>query len=734
MKSILVSQYFGLLIVLLIIVSIAQTHNLVLSTFSDAIDEGKGIRDMEMNSLGNIYASGTNPMAADFFVSPNGNDGWSGRLPEPRENDGPFATVKRAQEAVRALLKTQQERQPIRVALCAGTYHLDQTLEFGPEDSGTENAPVVYAAAPGEKVVISGGRRLEGGQWAEVNGQNAWAVDIPEVKEGQWNFRQLFVNGERRPRTRLPKEGMYRIEALPGFDWQRQWEAFLDGTKQFVYSGTDIQPWRNLHDVEVIGVSRWITNRLPIQEVDVEKRLVTFDRASLFTLDDTNPPRPSVYWVENVFEALDTPGQWYLDRPKGKLYYLPLPGEDMKTIDLVAPRLTQVLRLVGKEDTPVEHIHFEGITFSHNEWEPPLNWSSSLQAAIDVPGAVFFDYAGQCSLRMGTIEHVGTYGVEVGQGCFDIDISRNRMMDLGAGGVKIGHFFDVEPNERGKQRRASLPKGPHSRRITVAHNEITNGGQLFPGSVGVFVGENPDNKVVYNHIYNLPWMGVSVGSLQTFEPSQAVNNLVEHNHVHHIGQGVLSDIGGIYTNSISPGTCIRYNVVHDVKHRDYGGWGIYTDQGSADILVEKNLVYRCSSGPLFVSINRNITVENNIFAFGSAYQIFRAGQTTWFQYTFQRNIVYYSQGQVLDYWNTSNNRNFLYDHNLYWSASRAPLAFGGRSLEEWQEAGQDKHSIVADPLFVDPEHDDFRLKPESPAAQIGFEPWDISDVGSNLPR
>lgn len=179
----------------------------------------------------------------------------------------------------------------------------------------------------------------------------------------------------------------------------------------------------------------------------------------------------------------------------------------------------------------------------------------------------------------------------------------------------------------------------------MANNEITGGGHLFPGSVGVFVGENPDNKVVRNHIHDLPWMGISVGSLQTFEPSQATGNLVEHNYVHHIGQGVMSDVGGIYTNSISPGTCIRYNVVHDVKHRDYGGRGIYTDQGSADILIEKNLVYRCSSGPLFVSICRDITVENNIFAFGSEYQIFSAGLTTWFQYTFKRNIVYYSQGK-----------------------------------------------------------------------------------------
>jgi hypothetical protein len=157
-----------------------------------------------------------------------------------------------------------------------------------------------------------------------------------------------------------------------------------------------------------------------------------------------------------------------------------------------------------------------------------------------------------------------------------MEIARNRLVDLGVGGVKIGHFFDHEPNEWGRQRAAALPKGPHSERITVADNEITRAGQLFPGAVGVFVGENPGNQIVHNHIHGLPWVGISVGSPQTFEPSQARDN-------------------------IAPGTRIRYNVVHDIRHRDYGGWGIYTDQGSADILIESNLVYRCNCGPLFVS-------------------------------------------------------------------------------------------------------------------------------------
>ena len=144
------------------------------------------------------------PSAADLFVSPRGKDTWSGKLAEPSEQDGPFATVARARDAVRELRKSQPEPRPVRVVLRGGSYYLDSPLVFGPEDSGAEKAPVSYVAAAGEKVILSGGRRLERGRWGEANGHKAWVVEIPEVKEGKWRFRQLFVNGTRRPRTKLP--------------------------------------------------------------------------------------------------------------------------------------------------------------------------------------------------------------------------------------------------------------------------------------------------------------------------------------------------------------------------------------------------------------------------------------------------------------------------------------------------------------------------------------------------
>ncbi len=682
-------------------------------------------------------APGGEPGTADFFVSPQGKDTWSGKRADPGEEDGPFATVARAREAVRAVLKAQKKPRPLRVVLRGGTYYLDAPLEFGPEDSGTEQAPVVYAAAAGEKVVLSGGRRLNNGRWGEVNGHKAWVVDIPEVKAGTWRFRQLFVNGERRPRTRLPKQGEYRIESLPGYTG----DFLRSPTRQFVYAPGNIEPtWRNLKDVEIVGITRWLDNRLPIESVDGSTRTVTFDRASLFALVSSatsgdGTARPSVYWVENVFEALDTPGQWYLDRPGGVLCYLPRPGEEMASAEIIAPRLTQVVRVVGRAGAPVHDLRFEGLIFAHTEWQPPADYASSLQAGIEVPGAMLFDYAERCTVTDGAIEHIGNYGVEVGVGCVDIEIARNRITDVGAGGIRIGHFFSWETDgsgqltERGLRRKAAMPQGPHSRRITVADNEIAHCGRFTPEAAGVFVGDNADNKIIHNHIHDLFWCGICVGSVQDFGPSEAKGNIIEYNHVHDIGQGILSDLAGIYTCN-TPSSRIACNVIHDVVRRDYGGWGIYPDQGSHDLLIEKNLVYRCQDGGLFAHHNRDITAENNIFAFSRGAQIERGG-IGGFELTCRRNLIYYVKGRAIGtYGGERWGRDICaFDHNLYWNVSGQPVLFANQSFAEWQAAGQDKDGVIADPLFADPAHGDFTLRPGSPASQIGFEPWDISAVG-----
>ncbi len=156
---------------------------------------------------------------------------------------------------------------------------------------------------------------------------------------------------------------------------------------------------------------------------------------------------------------------------------------------------------------------------------------------------------------------------------------------------------------------------------------------------------------------------------RTFGPNHAQGNIVEYNHIHDIGQGMLSDLAGIYTCS-TPGTRIRYNLVHDVARRDYGGWGIYPDEGSHDLLIEKNLVFRCQDGALFAHHNRNITAENNIFAFNRAAQVERGG-IGGFELTCRRNLVYYTEGKAVgDYGSRRCGRDVCaFDRNLYWNAS-----------------------------------------------------------------
>ena len=165
-----------------------------------------------------------------FFVAPGGDDDWSGRLPGPEGGDGPFATLRRARDAVRGLIRESAKRQPITVLVRGGKYYLTEPLRLASEDSGTKACPVTYAAYPDEIPIISGGRRLNA--WKPYK-DGIYQCEIPEVRGGRWRFRQLFCNGNRMERSRYPKpnpedpmySGWLHIEG----------PVEEDGTDAFVY-------------------------------------------------------------------------------------------------------------------------------------------------------------------------------------------------------------------------------------------------------------------------------------------------------------------------------------------------------------------------------------------------------------------------------------------------------------------------------------------------------------------
>lgn len=691
------------------------------------------------------------PKPGDLYVSPQGNDEWSGRLSEPNAQgtDGPLATVQRARDIIRNLLRYGALDGPQTVWLRGGRYTLSEPLEFGPEDA----APVTYAAYPGETPILDGGRRIAGWRETTINGRPALMAHLPEVAEGRWYFRQLFVAGQRRPRTRLPKEGYYWMADVPG---TRPDDGLFGATSdRFRCAPGDIQPWRNLADVDVVVPHYWITERMPIASFDAQSNLVISSRRSRFALNDDLRRTFSRYWVENVFEALEEPGQWYLDRQEGILYYLPLPGEDAQTLEAFAPRLEQLLRIVGDPEAGrlVRFLRFVGLTFEHTDWQLPhseqvdgVEYASDPQAAVGVPGAIYLEGAEHCLFQGCTMQHLGGYAVEIGEGCSGIRVMRNHLWDLGGGGVKLG----------GSDADGALCRRTGNN--VIADNHIHAGGRVFHSAVGILATHAFNNELVHNHIHDFYYSGISCGWVWGYAESVSKNNRIEKNHIHDLGHGLLSDMGGIYTLGVQPGTVVRGNLIHDIRKWNYGGWAIYLDEGSSHITVENNVCYDTNSHVFHQHYGRENVVRNNIWAFGEEgvaqhsliYGRTRSDYLSGLEvgrkaFTFERNILITdgrpffcgSRGAPLE------RRNFISDLNLFWDVSGAEFVAGnvtydaqGRlqvarayPLEGWRALGQDRHSLVADPRFADLAARDFALSPDSPALELGFQPIDLSDVG-----
>ena len=564
--------------------------------------------------------------------------------------------------------------------------------------------------------------RISGWTQTDVNGRRAWTANVPGVKEGHLWFRELFVNRERRPRTRLPKKGYYHPVEVPDAKPDTPW---LEGQRRFRFAPGDLKAWSSLSDIEVVALHFWVESRLPIVTVDETERLVTFGRRSVFRLTERAEPAPLArYYVENVLEALDTPGQWYLHRDTGVITYLPRPGEELASADVIAPRLEQLVRFEGHPEAGrfVEHVQLRGLTFRDAEWSlgdriatpyASADVAGALQAAVNVPGAIWMNGTRDSTLEGCSIEGVGGYGIEIAAGCQRDRILGCDIGDLGAGGIKIGsQEIAEEPQETGH--------------ITVSDCHIHDGGFVYRSAVGIWVGHAAGNVISHNHVHDFDYSGISVGWSWGYKPSGAKENLIEKNHVHDVGRGVLSDIGGVYTLGPSPGTMIRGNIFHDISAYAYGGWGIYFDEGTSGIVAERNLVYRANSGSFFQHYGKDNLLSNNIFALaGDEGQLIRGKEEG--SVSFERNIVYFRQGPLLGWhWSTGE---FRFDRNLYWDARGQPVTFAGATLDAWKKRGMDTHSIVADPLFVDPDHGNFTLRAGSPATAVGFEPLDLHDVG-----
>lgn len=644
-----------------------------------------------------------------LHVAPTGDDR------QPGTRDRPFASLTRARDEIRAIRKKQggSLKQPVTVWIHGGTYRLHEPFELTPEDSGSADCPVTYAAASGEKPILSGGQTVSGWKPTRVAGRALWMTEIDEVKKGKWNFHQLWVNGVRRPRARHPNHGFLEVAGLP--DPPVKGVRRQPGTKRFRYKEGDLRVWENLAEVDLVALHLWVSVRLGIARLDEKERIVHLVAPSLRRLVDG--PKPARYYIENALELLDAPGEWYLDRTSGKLYYLPAEGEKFPEATVLAPVQSQLVRFAGEPARGrfVEHVTLRGLTLAHTEVWPARDQPMDIQAAATVPAMLHGDGMRQCRIDRCRFAHAGTYGIHLARGCVGNRIEHCELVDLGAGGIRIGETI----------QRPAEQERTHDN--VISDNHVHEVSKIFHQAVGIWIGQSYSNRIVHNHIHDLTYTGISCGWTWGYGNSLAQGNLIEKNHVHDIGKGLLSDMGGIYTLGKQPGTIIRHNCFHDISAYQYGGWGIYFDEGSTDILAEGNLVYRTTNGGFHQHYGKDNVVRNNIFALGKFAQIRRTRVEAHTSFRFERNLVYWTEGKLLDgNWDDSGYR---MDRNLYDYAGKGEVNFGKWTFSQWQERGQDQRSLLAGPLFLAPEKADFRLRKESPTQKIGFIPLRLEDLG-----
>jgi uncharacterized repeat protein (TIGR01451 family) len=687
--------------------------------------------------------SGVNTSAvADFYVSPAGNDAWPGTLSQP------FQTLDRARRAVQAL-KAGGIGRAITVLLRGGIYYLPATWTLTAADSGTAAAPIVYANYPGERPMISGGRRLTG--WTQ-NSNGSWRMALPL---GTY-FTQLWVNGVRRYRPRTTPNGYLFITgeySTTGSTTQVNQLSYATPPAEGVPA-----TMANLADVELIAFEAWDVPHLRIASVNTSLQRIT-TTASLTKDRIYHGFIPGHHFLlENVKEALKQPGQFYLDRPTSVLTYIPQAGETLGNTTIIAPRLQKLLSASN-----LSYITFQGLVFAHSDWQVPASGYLSGQAESGTPAAITLTNSAGVIFESDSVEHTGGYGIEflgtgapATPGSFLAQFRNGLITDTGAGGIRVGgRVYTCNTNDKVPQR------------IYIGNNLITGGGRVAPVGFAVLVGDAHHISVERNEIADFYNTGVAVGFNWNYSCNLAHDNVVQFNHIHDLGHGVTSDLGAVYfLSGINSGNKILNNKVHDIAHdpAGYGGWGLYTDAGAMGVLVQNNLVYRTTDATLHVNSAPTAppggappnVFRNNILAYGALGAMSRHNDTTFLSFLFENNIFYYDQPAIqYGYWycqgQTACTDYFKFNNNLYFNktasggqpsqpffktsyspmndAEQPPVSW--LTFEQWRAQGEDLNSRFADPLFINPAPgtDNYALDAASPALTLGFVAFDANQAG-----
>ena len=495
---------------------------------------------------------------AEFFVAPGGNDSAAGSAAAP------FATVPRAVAAARAAGGTNTG------TLKTGTYRLAQTLALDARDSGL----TVRAEKPG-KAILSGGVRITG--WKREAEGRFWYADVPEAKDGGWYFRTLAVNGTFAPRACFPG-GTNRFENLG--DWNLpllpalagHWERKPTNAEltTMPYKPEDLPDTLDFTSAEFRLYHMWSESLSTIASNDLARHVVYLSTPAAWPMGACGRRQYEVY---NVREGMTTPGQWYLDRTRGRVVYWPKEGEDMAKAEIVAPRLEQVVTVTGTSKARVRDVTLVGLVVESTT--PPLRRAGF--GGGDMSAAMQLAWTTNALLDHVEVRLAGGSGI-VSQNALGCRILACDVHHVGARGVGLSGEDNLLEGSR-----------------------ICHVGLMFPSSS--VVGVSGKRTTVRGcEVFDGPYSGIIGGGEEL---------LFENNLIHHVMR-VLHDGAAIYGNMIR--SAMRGNVARDItpNGKGFGASAYYYDEGATDSVVERNVAIGVAR-PVHHHMTRNTQVRDNVF-------------------------------------------------------------------------------------------------------------------------
>ena len=707
----------------------------------------------------------------EFFISPNGSDTNSGTKLRP------FASFSRANEE----LKKIAGREPVTIWFYEGVYHLKEAILFNSEVSGTAENPIIISSLPGAIVKLKGSKTLNNLKW-NLFDKGIYATKVPK----NIDFDQLFVNGNRKIRSRYPnydyenplRGGKGYLEVLDGTD--KRYDTWFTLKKEDFPD----KKWQNPSTgiVHAFQSHNWGNMQYRISGINIEEQKILLGEGG-WQLQRSlgiggKGKNLSLFFIDNIFEELDTPGEWFLDVEKNMLYYYPEEGIDVHNATFEVPVLKDLIQIKGDAEKPVKHITINGLEFSHSKstfmelYEPLArgDW------AIHRGGAIFLQGTENCTITNNNFEYLGGNGVFLSGYNRNNIVSNSRFVHVGESAVAfVGlpsavRFYqtwddrDIDgKNWDDMRKNMDLEPGPKSldypKNCIVENNIMHDFGDYGKQVAGVYISMSHKIKVAHNTIYNCPRAGICINDgtwgghvIEFNDIWETVRETGEHGPFNSWGRERQwrgsrgSDehfIKKLTKLDAIDNVIVRNNRIANYrKSISAGNWTIDLDDGSSYYEIYNNLslgsTIKLRDG-MSRKVFNNITVSavplgfhvwpkdsedeiyNNIFVISGALPGKKEPTKI-----FLRDVGLPTETK----WSKH------YDHNLYWNINYPSNSevIKGVGLKDWQNKGYDEHAVSADPMFVNVEEANYQVKENSPALKLGFKNFPMDSFGHEMTR